>query len=206
MPNIISSAITNKPPPKAVADLLASRNKIHHLDSATHETLLEIFNHDPGMDAHNHRTNESSLQHKTANSNHCTMPSRNYAIIAESHDFSTSSSYSNANGIGAANGRPVNGNTIPPHDGGVESKPVKEGNDHRDKNPRHPIHAGEEHAGTEHPAASGTTKSGLGGQYGLDVTLRVEISKSDPTGKTQGYGFTIPGLECGGYALEEKTW
>merc|ERR1712230_292725 len=31
MVNIISSAITNKPPPKAVANLLARRNKVHHL-------------------------------------------------------------------------------------------------------------------------------------------------------------------------------
>jgi hypothetical protein len=202
MPNIISSAITNKPPPKAVADLLARRNKIHHLDSATDETLLEIFNHDPGMDAHN-KANGSGITHKTANTNHSTMPSRNYAIIAESHDFSLTSNSNNS--IGAANGQPVNGDTIPPHDGSAASKP-KEGNGHRDKNPRHPIHAGEEHAGTEHPAASGVTQTGLGGQYGLDVTLRVEISKADRGGTTQGYGFTIPGLECGGYAMEGKTW
>jgi hypothetical protein len=33
--NIISSAIVNKPPPQAVANLLARRNKIHHLDPDT---------------------------------------------------------------------------------------------------------------------------------------------------------------------------
>ncbi|OCL05134.1 hypothetical protein AOQ84DRAFT_299499, partial [Glonium stellatum] len=48
MPNVISSAITNKPPPQAVANLLARRNKIHHLDADTDETLLEMFDRDPG--------------------------------------------------------------------------------------------------------------------------------------------------------------
>ena len=48
MVNVISSAITNKPPPNTVANLLARRNKIHKLDHNTHETLLEMFNHDPG--------------------------------------------------------------------------------------------------------------------------------------------------------------
>ena len=42
MDNIMSSAIIDKPPPKAVADLLARRNKIHHLDHDTDETLMNI--------------------------------------------------------------------------------------------------------------------------------------------------------------------
>ena len=48
MANIISSAITNHPPPAAVANLLARRNKIHHLDHETDETLLQIFDRQPG--------------------------------------------------------------------------------------------------------------------------------------------------------------
>lgn len=71
MVNLISSAITNKPPPKAVANLLARRNKIHHLNHETHETLMKIFDRGPGGLA------------KAANWNRCTMPSRNYAIIVE---------------------------------------------------------------------------------------------------------------------------
>jgi hypothetical protein len=81
MPNIISSAITNKPPPQAVANLLARRNKIHHLDRDTDETLLEIFDHDPGRVPSKTPT---AAAKKTADSNHATMPSRNYAIICES--------------------------------------------------------------------------------------------------------------------------
>ncbi|KAL7628340.1 hypothetical protein AAE478_002542 [Parahypoxylon ruwenzoriense] len=71
MVNVISSAIVNKPPPAAVANLLASRNKIHHLNSDTDETLMALFNKDPG---------DSS---KTRPSNNVTMPSRNYAMLTE---------------------------------------------------------------------------------------------------------------------------
>lgn len=71
MANVVSSAIVNKPPPAAVANLLARRNKIHHLNHDTDETLLDLFNKDPGD------TN------KTANHNKCTMPSRNFAMLTE---------------------------------------------------------------------------------------------------------------------------
>ena len=71
MVNIISSAITNKPPPQPVANLLARRNFIHHLDRFTDETLMNLFNKDPGV------------VQLTKKFNKCTMPSRNYAIITE---------------------------------------------------------------------------------------------------------------------------
>ncbi|KAI8238378.1 hypothetical protein K4K57_008093 [Colletotrichum sp. SAR 10_99] len=71
MANVVSSAITNKPPPAAIANLLARRNKIHHLNHDTDETLLKFFDKDPG---------DSS---KTSSSNHVTMPSRNFAILTE---------------------------------------------------------------------------------------------------------------------------
>ncbi|CAG8227205.1 unnamed protein product [Penicillium salamii] len=69
--NVVSSAITNKPPPKAVANLLARRNKIHHLDRECDETLMPIFDKQPGG------------QEKSAAWNKVTMPSRNYAILTE---------------------------------------------------------------------------------------------------------------------------
>lgn len=71
MVNVVSSAIVNKPPPQAVANLLARRNKIHHLNSKTDETLLDLFDKDPGNST------------KTASHNNCTMPSRNYAMLTE---------------------------------------------------------------------------------------------------------------------------
>ncbi|PGH15831.1 hypothetical protein AJ79_02212 [Helicocarpus griseus UAMH5409] len=72
MANIISSAITNKPPPKPVANLLARRNKIHHMDHDTDETLMKLFDKQPGG------------KEKGAAFNKVTMPSRNFACITES--------------------------------------------------------------------------------------------------------------------------
>jgi hypothetical protein len=71
MVNVVSSAIVNKPPPQAVANLLARRNKIHHLNSKTDETLLDLFDKDPGESI------------RTASHNKCTMPSRNFATLTE---------------------------------------------------------------------------------------------------------------------------
>jgi len=70
MVNIISSAITNKPPPVAVSNILARRNKVHHLDNSTDEQLLDFFDKD--------------VHGETRPKNKNTMPSRNYCIITES--------------------------------------------------------------------------------------------------------------------------
>ncbi|KAF2829121.1 hypothetical protein CC86DRAFT_318167 [Ophiobolus disseminans] len=193
IPNIISSAITNKPPPQAVANLLARRNKIHHLDHDTDETLLEIFDTDPGFNSKNERvatglnnqmngtapSPTEKIEKKTSDKNHATMPSRNYAIITESALPPTNTL--SAPGPQPGQAPSVNGST-------VSTPPSKK------DNPRHPIHVGEQGAGTSHPAASGLTPTGLCGPYGLDVALRVEISNSDREGRTDGYGFSIPGL------------
>lgn len=207
MPNIISSAITNKPPPQAVANLLARRNKIHHLDHDTDETLLEMFNHDPGMHpttVEERKTNgEKGPGKKSGDSNHATMPSRNYAIIAESHDVTSSTAAAPTNGVTNGNG----GLAPPAQDTDALSihsdQPAFQG---RKANPRLPMHTGEQHAGTEHPAASGLKRTGLCGQYGLDVTLRVEISNKDREGRTDGYGFSIPALDAKAYEGQGSKW
>ncbi|CAM1507110.1 Fc.00g067510.m01.CDS01 [Cosmosporella sp. VM-42] len=93
MTNVISSAIVNKPPPQAVANLLARRNKIHHMNHKTDETLLDLFNKDPGDFA------------KTANHNNCTMPSRNFASITENSPHNTG----------------ANGDVVPPSEGESQS-------------------------------------------------------------------------------------
>lgn len=163
MANVVSSAITNKPPPKAVANLLARRNKIHHLDHETHETLMKLFDRDPGD------------SNKTANSNHCTMPSRNYAIITEVEagaplaDINGNATHEVANHTGALGE-------------GSRILRIKVRNGHS------PLHEGEDGVGTKHIAASGVQKGTLNG--GLDVSIRVEIDQHDPDGKTEGYGFS----------------
>ncbi|KKF95908.1 hypothetical protein CFO_g1748 [Ceratocystis platani] len=46
MPNVISSAIANAPPPHFLADVLNKRNKVHHFDKETDESMVPIFTHD----------------------------------------------------------------------------------------------------------------------------------------------------------------
>lgn len=177
MPNIVSSAITNKPPPKAVANLLARRNKIHHLkDGNTDETLLKIFYEQPGG------------KMKSSESNFVTMPSRNYACITEIPDTPTP----DLSGVGVTNG--VNGTEarVPStgEQGKERPKPGSKGLDGHS-----PLHIGEEGAGTKHPAASGVSSEGpLPG--GLNVSIKVEIDNSDRTGQTQGYGLSSKSVPC----------
>lgn len=164
MANIISSAITNKPPPRAVANLLARRNKIHHLDHNTHETLMNLFDRDPG-----------GSSKKTANFNHCTMPSRNYAIITE---------------VDTPAG--MKGEAVPPgssvaavHANGTAVAALT-----KIKDGHSPLHKGEEGAGTEHVAASGVQSTNGPWPGGLDVSIRVEIDQHNREGNTDGYGFS----------------
>lgn len=69
MVNIVSSAITNAPPPKAIANMLDRRNKLHHLDEYTDENLMPIFYKNPDG--------------KTNTVNRTTLPCRNFCIITE---------------------------------------------------------------------------------------------------------------------------
>jgi hypothetical protein len=68
MPNVISSAIVNTPPPTMMADVLNKRNKIHHLDDNTDEDLIPMFEHDVDGSRRNNRH---------------LLPRRNYCMIRE---------------------------------------------------------------------------------------------------------------------------
>ncbi len=46
MPNVISSAIVNCPPQDIVANVLARRDKVHHLDEVTDENMIKLFGED----------------------------------------------------------------------------------------------------------------------------------------------------------------
>ncbi|KAI0178823.1 hypothetical protein GGR52DRAFT_588652 [Hypoxylon sp. FL1284] len=68
IPNIISSAIANTPPPDLMADILNKRNKIHHYDKDTDEDMIPMFLH--GVDG------------KPRNNKHL-LPRRNWCSIRE---------------------------------------------------------------------------------------------------------------------------
>lgn len=61
MPNIISSAIVNAPPPHIMADALNRRHKIHHFDEQTDESMIPMFQH--GVDG-KPRNNKRLLPHR----------------------------------------------------------------------------------------------------------------------------------------------
>ena len=46
IPNVISSAIVNTPPPDVMADAINKRNKVHHLNAFTDEDMIAIFKKD----------------------------------------------------------------------------------------------------------------------------------------------------------------
>lgn len=66
MPNVVSSAIVNTPPPPMMADVLNKRNKVHHLDDETDEDLIPMFEADVDGSKRN---------------NKCLLPRRNYCTI-----------------------------------------------------------------------------------------------------------------------------
>ncbi|TQV95829.1 transcription factor btf3 [Cordyceps javanica] len=153
MANIVSSAIVNKPPPQAVANLLARRNKIHHLNAETDETMLDLFDRDPGSTP------------KTAGHNKCTMPSRNFAMIAENSP---------------------NNRAAPMTNGETETRSFAGKGGHSQ------LHKGEVGAGTEHKAASDAF--GQGNDGSLDIRINVEKDQHNAEGPTQAYGLTVPVL------------
>ncbi|KAK1755081.1 hypothetical protein QBC47DRAFT_345294 [Echria macrotheca] len=61
IPNVISSAIVNTPPPDLMADVLNKRNKVHHFDKETDEDMIPIFDH--GVDG-KPRNNKHLLPHR----------------------------------------------------------------------------------------------------------------------------------------------
>jgi hypothetical protein len=68
MPNVVSSAIVNTPPPDMMADIINKRNKIHHLDPYTDEDMIPLFTHD--------------VDGKKRNNTHL-LPHRNWCSIRE---------------------------------------------------------------------------------------------------------------------------
>ncbi|SPN97156.1 uncharacterized protein DNG_00672 [Cephalotrichum gorgonifer] len=150
MPNIISSAIVNKPPPAAVANLIAHRNKVHHLDKKTDETLLTFFDKPPGG------------KKKGAKNNHMTMPSRNYAILTEN----SPRNFVRPNAEAGAAGEEGAAQSF------VKSHPKK-------KDGLLALHEGEAGSGTGHRAASSQHGKAHDGSLDICIRVEIDQSDSE---------------------------
>ncbi|OBT52323.1 hypothetical protein VE04_07233 [Pseudogymnoascus sp. 24MN13] len=203
MANIVSSAIVNKPPPAAIANLLHHQNKIHHLDKETDETLIKMFDREPGQVP------------KKSSSNKVTMPSRNWTMITECSattarvnqvrnrtesipvpitemdgsvgpDLIAATSHTIATG-GAeqtpGSDAPAGGSTVAATTSGKVNK----------KAGMLSLGPGEAEFGTINRAADPLVH-GYSGDGALDVAIRVEKDQHDPSGQTQSYGIFIPTL------------
>ncbi|PHH54530.1 Uncharacterized protein YGR266W [Ceratocystis fimbriata CBS 114723] len=88
MPNVISSAIANAPPPHFLADVLNKRNKVHHFDKETDESMVPIFTHDVDGSPRNNkhllpRRNWCSISPWTPDSTSIATPSLSNAETEE---------------------------------------------------------------------------------------------------------------------------
>ncbi|KIJ52472.1 hypothetical protein M422DRAFT_243256 [Sphaerobolus stellatus SS14] len=180
MVNIISSAITNAPPPKAIANLMHRRNKLHHLDKHTQENLMHLFREYPDG------------QKRTCSS---TMPARNYAIITEHAGLTARGEIVEhvAQGADIGNTHVDSAATINRNGTQRTGKKLKEAVTHAQQN----MGLAKEERGetpTEEMSARGPVKRTMR-PFTLDVAFRVEIDPLDPEGKTKAYGLTIPALE-----------
>jgi hypothetical protein len=168
MVNVISSAITNAPPPLAVANLMHRRNKNHFLDRHTQENLMGLFREDP-----------QGRPRKCCS----TLPARNYVIITEHAGLIAQNTGSNGNLTRDEKGSESTGGTDVASDDTMKLYPdMKIAKTERGGTVEQNISAA--------APATGTTRP-----FSIDVAFRVEIDSKDPEGRTKAYGFSIPALE-----------
>ncbi|KAG8710246.1 hypothetical protein FRC08_017423 [Ceratobasidium sp. 394] len=192
--NIISSAITNAPPPDAVGDVLNTRNKLHRLDHNTAENLMDIF--EEGVDG------SKRLVNKT------TYPARNYCIITRA-DPSTEPDLPSAEEIGDNPAQQSSNEGEKPKIS-LFGRAMRKGDATRTANKGQPQPAtekGEISGGTGtiakevkgaqvgHDASALAPATGTKAHDALNISLRLEVDKKSPEGKTKAYGFSIPRLE-----------
>ncbi|KAJ9355801.1 hypothetical protein DTO027B9_3955 [Paecilomyces variotii] len=228
MPNIISSAIVNTPPPDMVADMLNKRNKIHHMDSNTDESMIPIFTHDVDDKPRNNKR---------------LLPRRNWCAIREYQPGSTppatpepatppappsppgklKRTLSLTRGTSGPTGlmrRLSSRGSRPPtkefnlgNSGGrsasmdVPQRPFESGDGYfsQGQKPRPSnFHRRPTNLSEKARKEALEAEDGAGGyvnlEGGLDITLHMEVSPMDPAGITRPYKLLVPALWYeGGY-------
>ena len=189
MVNVVSSAITNAPPPKAVANFLNRRNKMHHFDENTDENLMNIFHETPNGE-----------RNKV---NHTTMPARNFCIIAEHSGLAEKDRNIQGEKSGVDKAETVVDNNMP---AGETHEPGSNGS-----TSAHQILASSQgqarskdtdtlglafaQEGSFQDRSANAPFDGTMRRFALDVCIRAEIDPRNVDGKTRGYGFSIPALD-----------
>jgi len=191
--NVISSAITNAPPPEAVGDVLNARNKLHRMDHHTAENLMNIF--EEGVDGSRRLVNKTCYT------------ARNYCVItrADPNAGPDATTAEDIHDNPAA--QEVNEGTTPKRS--LIGKVMHKDQTHKgQKNgPKAGEEKGEISGGTGtiakevkgaqvgHDASALAPATGTKAMDALNVSLRLEVDPKSPEGKTKAYGFSIPRLE-----------
>ncbi|KAI5119330.1 hypothetical protein M0805_000560 [Coniferiporia weirii] len=166
MVNVVSSAITNMPPPERLANFLSKRDKLHKLNEDTHENLMVMFKNEDGSKKGNSKM----------------LAARNYCIITEHA------------GLARANIRANTGTeTINTQNGELEELEAPEPVNGTSSADNMTL-AHEQEGGAGDPSAA-APQSGTMRRYALDISIRAELDPKDPEGVTVAYGFSIPSLE-----------
>ncbi|KAB5589360.1 hypothetical protein CTheo_7198 [Ceratobasidium theobromae] len=188
--NVISSAITNAPPPEAIGDVLNTRNKLHRMDHYTDENLMDIF--------------EESVNGSARRFNKTCYTTRNYCVITRS-DPSAGPEATTAEELGEHYAKQEANQGEQPKTslfGKMMRKDKRDGSP-----PRSGVEKGEISGGTgtiaknvkgaqvEHDASALAPATGTKVADALNISLRLEVDMKSPEGKTKAYGFSIPRLE-----------
>ncbi|GAE00063.1 conserved hypothetical protein [Paecilomyces variotii No. 5] len=228
MPNVISSAIVNTPPPDMLADVLNKRNKIHHMDSNTDESMIPIFTHDVDDKPRNNkrllpRRNWCSIREyqpgftPPATPEPATPPTPPSPPGKLKRTLSLTRGTSGPSGLmrrlSSRGSRPPTKEFNLGKSGGrsasmdIPQRPFETGDGYfpQDQEPR-PNHFHRRPTNLSEKARKEAIEAedGAGGyvnlEGGLDVTLHVEVSPMDPAGITRPYKLLVPALWYeGGY-------
>ncbi|KAI9698202.1 MAG: hypothetical protein M1836_004204 [Candelina mexicana] len=219
MPNIISSAIVNTPPPEIMGDVLNKRNKVHHLDKETDEDMIPMFNHDVDGKPRNNkrllpRRNWCSIrEYQPGTTPPPTPPSPESEISQQVPGRLTRTlSLSRPGNLfrrDSRHGPPVhNGdgymsnsaNAVPPsHSNGYfpdhanDSQPTNgSGSIPQRPSPFHRRPTGlEKHGGS---FSNDREDDHIDLQHGLDIAINCEVNQKDPAGITMPYRLLVPAL------------
>ncbi|THH07069.1 hypothetical protein EW145_g3646 [Phellinidium pouzarii] len=177
MVNIVSSAITNKPPPPLVAHLTHLGNKLHNFkfDENTHENLMSIFDKNPNPKAPWYKLNWRI--------NHTTLSARNYCVITENAGLAEPHAEEQAD-IEATNG----------HGGREGNKGASAEN----------MEIAYKQKGKRRDPSDVTRQNSTKPKYSLDVAIHAEVNPRDSKANTIAYEFIIPILDQD-QAVHEKT-